>query len=210
MRQSIEKVNRFLDTPLDLGPRVLLLVALLLALPAYVAPLYDMTMFAPQYPDGLRLHIYSYKLVGGNAGQDLREINVLNHYIGMRDIAEEDFTEFKWMPFAIGGLFLLFLRSAVFGKVYNLVDVTALFGYFGLFALWSFVYKLYRYGHNLAHDAAVKVPPFTPPIFGHSKMANFDVYSYPAVASYAMMVAGVALAGALFFGVRDALKAAAA
>ena len=49
-------------------------------------------MFAPQYPEGLRLHIYAWKLDGGNHGQDIREINVLNHYIGMRDLQSSDFT----------------------------------------------------------------------------------------------------------------------
>lgn len=200
-------LGALLDRQLKAPARMLLAVAALCLVPMYVAPLWNMTMYAPQYPDGLRLDIYSHKLEGGNRGQDIKEINLLNHYIGMRDLVAEDFTEFKWMPFAIGGLILLFLRAMVFGKIYNLVDVTALFAYFGLFSLWSFVYKLYRYGHDLAHNAAVKVPPFTPPIFGHTKMANFDVYSYPALATYAMMVAGAALASALFFGVRDGLKA---
>ena len=36
--------------------------------------------------------------------QDLREINVLNHYIGMKDLVNESFTEFQWMPFVIGAL----------------------------------------------------------------------------------------------------------
>ena len=48
----------------------------------------------------------------------------------------------------------------------DLVDATVLFVYFGGFAAWSFGYKLYRYGHDLAPTAAVKVPPFTPPMFG--------------------------------------------
>ncbi len=68
------------------GRALLLILAFLLLVPSYLVPLYDMTMFAPQYPEGLRLHIYSYKLDGGNRGQDVKEINVLNHYIGMRDL----------------------------------------------------------------------------------------------------------------------------
>src|SRR5262249_48858663 len=124
-------------------------------------------------------------------------------YIGMRDLSAEDFTEFKWMPFAIGGLILLFLRAIFFGRLANLVDVIALTGYFGLFSLWSFVYKLYRYGHDLSTNAAVKVPPFTPPISGHNKMANFDVYSYPAAATYAMAAAAIALTAAFVLVYRD-------
>jgi hypothetical protein len=61
-----------------------------------------------------------------------------------------------------------------------------LFVYFGAFSLWSFGYKLYRYGHDLAPTAAVQVPPFMPPMFGGQQIANFEVYSYPRAASYAM------------------------
>jgi len=197
VRQSIEKVNRLLDAPIDLGPRILLVLAFALLLPTYLAPLYNLTMFAPQYQDGLRLHIYSYRLVGGNGGQDVKEINLLNHYIGMKDLATEDFTEFKWLPFVIGIFGLLFLRAAVMGKMTHLVDVLVLYVYFGAFALWSFAYKMYSYGHNLAPTAAVRVPPFTPPLFGFKKLANFEVYSYPAIGSYAL--AGVALCLVLAF-----------
>ena len=189
MRAFIEKSNRFLDQTLGLSPRVLLLGAVLLLLPVYVFPLWDMTMFAPQYPDGLRIHIYSYKLDGGNNGQDIKEVNVLNHYIGMRDLVTEDFTEFKWMPFVVGVLGLLFLRTAVLGKMSHLVDVLVLYLYFGAFALWSFAYKMWSYGHNLAPTASVKIPPFMPPLFGFKQLANFGVYSYPAAGSYALFAA---------------------
>jgi hypothetical protein len=179
------------------GPsRALLLIAALALVPTYLAPLWNLTMFAPQYQEGLRLDIYSYKLEGGNRGQDIKEINVLNHYIGMRDLVAEDFTEFKWMPFVIGALALVMVRAAVFGKMANLVDVLAMFGYFGAFSLWSFAYKLYRYGHDLAPTAAVKVPAFMPPVFGRAQLANFEVYSYPAIATYAILASSVALLAA--------------
>ncbi|HET9751873.1 MAG TPA: hypothetical protein VFP52_02880, partial [Myxococcales bacterium] len=67
---------------------------------------------------------------------------------------------------------------------------------FGAFSLWSFAYKLYRYGHDLAPTAAVKVPPFMPPVFGRAQLANFEVYSYPALASYAILVSALALLAA--------------
>jgi hypothetical protein len=197
MRAFLERSNRFLDAPLDLGPRALLVVSAVVLASTLAMPLWNLTMFAPQYQDGLRLDIYSQRLAGGNGGQDLREINLLNHYIGMHDLANEDFTEFKWMPFAIGVLALLFLRAAVHGRVASLVDGLVLFVYFGLFSLWSFAYKLYMYGHQLAPTAAVKVPPFTPPMFGYRKLANFEVYSYPAAGSYLMAATAVLLIAAL-------------
>jgi copper chaperone NosL len=194
MPTFFERTNRALDQPLEAGPRVLLVGAAVLLICTYFFPLWNLTMFAPQYPDGLRLDIYSHTLQGGRQGQDIKEINVLNHYIGMHDIAVEDFTEFKWLPFGLGILALIFVRAAVHGKVSSLLDAAVLFGYFALFSLWSFAYKLYRYGHDLAPTASVKVPGFTPPVFGFRQIANFEVYSYPQAATYLMVAAALLLA----------------
>jgi hypothetical protein len=203
MKAFFERTTNFLDRTVPMGPRGLLVLAALLLLPTYFMPLWKLTMFAPQYPDGLELQIYSYRLEAGNQGQDLKEINLLNHYIGMQDLIAEDFTEFQWMPFVIGALGLLFLRAAVHGKMASLLDVFVLFIYFGLFSIWSFAYKLYRYGHDLAPTAAVKVDPFMPPLFGHKTLANFEVYSYPAAGSYALAVAAAVLGVALIWAWRE-------
>jgi copper chaperone NosL len=188
---------RFLDRSIDGPARLMILAATLLLAATYVLPLWNLTMFAPQYPDGLRLDIYSYTLAGGNGGQDVKEINVLNHYIGMRDLANESFAEFQWMPFVIGAIGLLLLRAIVHGTAAALLDATVVFLYFGAFAAWSFGYKLYGYGHELAADAAIKVDPFMPPVFGYRQIANFEVYSYPRPGAYLMIAAIGLLVGAL-------------
>jgi hypothetical protein len=197
MHRVFDRLNRFFARPLDLGPRLLTIAAALLLVAVYLLPLWNLTMFAPQYPEGLRLDVYSYRLEGGNKGQDIREINVLNHYIGMRDLVEEDFTEFKWLPFVVGVLGLLYLRAAVLGTAGHLVDVAVLNVYFSAFALWSFGYRMWVYGHTLAPTAAVKVDPFMPPMFGYKQLANFEVYSYPQAASYAMGLSTLLLLTAL-------------
>jgi hypothetical protein len=206
MHGFFERFNRYLAHTLDLAPRVLLAAAAVLLVAIYVFPLWNLTMFAPQYPDGLRMDIYSYKLEGGNNGQDVKEINVLNHYIGMRDLAAEDFTEFKWLPFVVGAIGLLYLRAAVLGTLGGLLDVLVLDIYFSAFALWSFAFKLYQYGHNLSPQAAVRVDPFMPPLFGYKQLANFEVYSYPALASYAMAVSTFLVIVALVIGWRGARR----
>jgi copper chaperone NosL len=203
MQAILERADKFLEKELDLKERALVIAAALLLAAVYLFPLWNLTMFAPQYPDGLRMHIYSYKLEGGNGGQDVKEINLLNHYIGMKDLVAEDFTEFKWMPFVVGAIGLLFLRTAVHGRMASLIDIIALYGYFAAFSLWSFGYKLYSYGHNLAPTAAVKVPPFMPPMFGYKKLANFEVYSYPAAASYALGVVILLLLVTFWFAWHD-------
>ena len=206
MHAFFDRFTRQLQSPLDLAPRLLLVAATLLLVAIYAWPLWNMTMFAPQYPDGLTLDIYSYKLQGGNGNQDIKEINVLNHYIGMRDLAAEDFTEFKWLPFAVGIIGLLYLRAAVLGTVGHLFDVFVLNAYFSLFSLWSFGYKLYSYGHTLDPTPAVKVDPFMPPMFGYKQLANFEVYSYPAPASYALALSTVLVAVALALAWRAAAR----
>jgi hypothetical protein len=154
-------------------------------------------MLAQQFPEGIRMSIFAHKLVGGNGGADLQGINILNHYIGMREIRAQDFPEMKFIPFALGLFFLLGLRTAVFARVHQLVDLLVLFIYFGLFSLAAFYYRMYTFGHQLSPEAAFKVPPFTPPVFGHQHIANFDVYSYPGLGTYLLgayaLVLGVLL-----------------
>jgi copper chaperone NosL len=199
MRAWLERENRILDAGVDLGPRLLLFLAAAALLAVYLFPLWNMTMFAPQYPQGLRLHIYSYKLDGGNGGQDVKEINVLNHYIGMAALSTESFDEFKWMPFVVGARALLLLRAVVHGRVAGVLDVAVMFVYFAAFSLWSFGYKLWVYGHHLDPGAPVRVAGFMPPLFGYRKIANFEVYSYPGPAGYAMAAVFVLLFAALVF-----------
>ena len=209
MSTFLHRSKQFLDMELGFGPRALLVVAAATLAATLIFPLWNMSMFAPQYPDGLRLDIYTQELRGGNKGQDLKEINLLNHYIGMRDLANDDFTEFKWMPFVIGAIALLFLRAAGHGTMAALVDAAVVFCYFGAFSLWSFGFKLYQYGHTLLPTAAVKVPPFTPPMFGYKQMANFEVYSYPAPGTYLMAVTAVAILAAVVLAWRGGRAAGA-
>jgi hypothetical protein len=188
MGEYLHRTTRFFETPIDLRGRGLVLIGALLLVPSFLFPLWNMTMYSNQFPEGLELKIYSSHLQGGKTPNrdDLKEINSLNHYIGMRELKEDDFTEFKWIPFVIGGAMLLALRGMVLGKMSKLVDVFVMFTYFGLFSMWSFYDKLYIYGHELDPTAAIKVPPFTPPLFGHKTMANFEVYSYPGIGSFFM------------------------
>ena len=195
MSTFLEKETTFFDLPLTLRSRVLILVAVLILVPTFFLPLWNMSFYSNQYTDGLVLHIYSYQLEGGKTPNrdDLREINSLNHYIGMRPLLESDFSEFNWVPLVIGLLMILALRAMVLGHMSNLVDVFVLFTYFGLFSLWSFYHRLYMYGHNLDPTASIKVQPFTPPIFGSKQIANFMVNSFPGPASYALIAFAVLL-----------------
>ncbi len=198
---ALERASRFFDTPLLGRPRLLALLAALALIGAFVFPLWELTMYSNQFPDGLDLYIYSYKLDGGHppGRDDLKEINTLNHYIGMRPLLESDFAEFGWMPLVLGAFVILTLRTVVIGKMANLVDNFVMFLYFGLFSLWSFYHRLFTYGHNLDYtEAPVRVPPFMPPMFGSKQLANFTVYSYPGAAAWFLVAFAVLLAAAIW------------
>ena len=172
MRTFSDKVATLLRQPIGGWHRLLLVTLTGVMLALYFIPLWNLTMFAPQYPDGLRLDIFDHGFVGGSAGQDVKEINLLNHYIGMRALETSSFAEFAWMPFALGGVGLLFLRAAVLGTLKEVVDAFAVFIYISAFSLWSFAQRLYSYGHELASDAPVKVAPFMPPLFGAGRRGH--------------------------------------
>jgi copper chaperone NosL len=209
MRTWLDKANAFFELTLTLRSRLLILVAVIALAPAFMFSLWNMTFTSNQYLDGLTLNIYSYRLEGGKtpARDDLREINALNHYIGMRPLLESDFSEFVWIPFVIGALAVLALRAMVIGKMSNLVDVFVIFSYFGLFSFWSFYNKLYAYGHNLDPTAAIKVPPFTPPLIGRQVVGNFTVTSYPGAASYALVAFALLLLAAIILSRRASQEA---
>jgi copper chaperone NosL len=199
------KETRFFDRPLGLGSRITILIATVLLLPAFFFPLYTMTLYSNQFPDGLNLYIYAGTLRGGQtaARDDLKEINSLNHYIGMHPLQEADFTEFQWIPLMLGFFIILSLRCVVIGKMSSLVDTLVLFGWFGLFALWHFYNRLSTYGQNLDPTAPVKVKPFTPPMFGSQQMANFTVFNYPALGTYVMAGFVILLALAIWLSARQ-------
>lgn len=208
MQKLIDKANAFFDLQLSLKSRLLILIAVAALLPAYFFPLWNMSFYSNQYTDGLVLHIYAYQLEGGKTPNrdDLREINSLNHYIGMRPLLESDFSEFTWLPLVIGVLMILALRAMVIGKMSNLVDVLVVFIYFGLFSMWSFYHRLYMYGHNLDPTAAIKVQPFTPPFFGTKQIANFTVNSFPDIGSFAMFAFPILLILAILLSARQSRK----
>ena len=180
---------RFLHKPLNFVSRLFLLAAAVAIAASFFFPLWKMHLVAPQYSDGLDLYIYSYKIVGGGLnGQHLVEINNLNHYIGMKPIQQADFLEMRWMPFVFGLIILLILRAIVFGEMSNVVDLFALYTYFGVFSIGSFWYRLYEYGHNLDPTAPMRIQPFTPLLVGVKQIANFRESSFPQAGAYLLLL----------------------
>lgn len=204
MGQLLKREYAFLHKPLNLASRLLLLAAAIAVAASVFFPLWKLHLLAPQYQEGLTLNLYSWKIQGGGLnGNDLNEINSLNHYIGMKPIQQADFTEMQIMPFMFGVFILLALRAMVFGEMKAVVDLFAISAYFGLFAIGSFYYRLYTYGHQLDPKAAMAIQPFTPLIFGTQKIANFTQSSYPQLGTYLLWVFMALLILAIWFSRKE-------
>jgi copper chaperone NosL len=192
--RTLRRTEDFLSKRLNVWSRLCILAAVLCLAASFFFPLWHINLVAPQYRDGLDMWIYAYQLVGGNEGQDLFEINLLNHYIGMQEIHEADFFEMRIIPFALGFFILVGLRAIVFGRMNNLIDQLVLFAYFSLFSLATFVYRLYSYGHELDPRAPIDVEPFWPTLIGTKQIANMTQTSLPGLASYLIAASVVLLA----------------
>jgi copper chaperone NosL len=202
MHEWLTALNRALSRPLHGGARVLVLALLVPLGVAAVAPLWTLKMAAPQYPAGLELRIYPYTVEG-----DIQEVNTLNHYIGMSPIDRASLSDLDWLPFAIGAAGLLILRVAALGDLRALVDLVALFTYFGAFSMARFAYTLYVFGHNLSPDAPFSVEPFTPVVLGTGQVANFTITSLPATGAWALSGVGVVLLAVLAVSVAAGVRA---
>jgi hypothetical protein len=184
MRLYLDQFYAFLARPLKPSSRVLLAVSAVALALSFTQPLWRISMKAPQYPGGLYMDIYAYTIEGGNDGQHLQEINVLNHYIGMRPLDREAMSDLDWLPFALGALLIFALRVAAIGNVSSLVDLVVMTTYVSGFAFARFIYMLYTFGHHLKPDAPVKVPGFMPAVLGSKQIANFTTHSWPQAGSY--------------------------
>ena len=165
--------------------RLLMIIASLLLLLLFLLPLWKITLGAPQYPDGLRMYLNIDGISDRGTG-DIGNINIMNHYVGMKDINEEDFKEFTYIPYIMISLVLLGLISA-FVKTRKLILIwLILFVILGILGLYDFYRWEYEYGHNLNPMAAIKVPGayYQPPMFGSKTILNFDASAYPQLGAY--------------------------
>lgn len=157
---------------LDRKGRLLVAAAALAVALSLLGPLWSLRLVAPQYREGLPLHVYAWG-VGGR----LDTINVLNHYIGMKPIRPEDFREFRYLPWLFGAAFVSMAAAALTGWrwIAGLLAVLSPGLLVFVFDLWRW---LYRYGHQLDPAAPIRVEPFTPPLMGSYRLANFTTFSY--------------------------------
>ncbi len=173
--------------------RILMLMGALLPLFLFVFPLWNITLEAPQYPIPLGMDIYINDFADMHP-HDIKNINLMNHYVGMKYIPES-IPEFKIFPIVI-------IVMAFFGLIigfkanykwflgwFIVMSVLALAGIYD-FYLWE-----HDYGHDLDPKAIMKftnpdgsVMGFQPPLFGTKDILNFRAHSFPQLGAYFLAV----------------------
>lgn len=167
----------YLDGSFRMSERRWILVAALVLLPVFflpVLPVWTMRLWAPQYPEGLKLTIYANTIQG-----DLQKINTLNHYVGMHPITPNDFKEFSYLPQLLTGFGVVALLAALINRRWLAIVGWIAFTAFTAYMFRDYAQWLWHYGHDLDPRAALKLQTFTPPLIGYKRMANFRVWSLP-------------------------------
>ena len=157
-------------------------------------PLWTMTMRAPQYPKGLRLTAYGTGMVG-----DLRELNILNHYIGMPPI-EVPQLETAIFPIGVAALVALCLLSPVHRWLRTAAIAATLATPVAI--LLDLQWRLYTFGHSMDPHAPIRLKPFTPLVLGTSQMGNFVSTGQISAGVFVL----IAAAAVLILGARAARR----
>jgi len=157
----------------------MVLAALLLVF-VFFFPIWSITLHAPQYPGGVTMYIWINKITGDTPGT-LQNINILNHYVGMKMIEPDSIPELKYFQFIIGGMGLIALVLAWVNRKSLYLAWAVFFVILGALGIYDFYLWEYDYGHNLSPTAPIKVPgmAYQPPLFGKKTLLNFVAYSYP-------------------------------
>jgi len=180
-----------------------MLLAALLPLALFIMPLWTIELGAPQYPEPLGMEIWITKIAGIKAG-DLQNINLMNHYVGMKEIPEH-MAEFDLFPYVVIGLSLIGILFAFLGK--RILYLTWFWTYIfvGMAGMYDFYRWEYDYGHSLNPKAAIKfmdetgkLLTYQPPLFGTEHILNFQATSLPAMGAY-FLAAGILLSGFAYY-----------
>ncbi|MCL6523393.1 MAG: hypothetical protein K6T34_01920 [Thermoflavifilum sp.] len=163
----------------------LMLGAVLSSVLIYFFPLWQITLYAPQYPQGIRMYIWINKITGDDP-YTLQNINILNHYVGMKDIDPHAVPELSYFPFVLAGIIFLGLIAWIIKNRWFYLTWAILYAILGAIAIYDFYQWEYDYGHHLSPTAPIKVPgmAYQPPLIGMKHLLNFTAISLPHWATF--------------------------
>lgn len=183
--------------------KLMMIIGVLLLLPLFVLPLWNITLEAPQYPIPLGMDIHINKFADTHEF-DIKNINLMNHYVGMQYIPET-IPEFLIFQIVIVAMIVFGLIVGFKGNYKWYLAWFVVMSLLGVAGMYDFYLWEYDYGHDLNPKAAMKFVdmddnPITyqPPLFGTSHILNFTASSYPETGAYLMFLGMLMTLGAFF------------
>jgi copper chaperone NosL len=175
--------------------RILVALAALVLLPVFVVPVWTIQLVAPQYSDGLGMYI-GVSQVWGHDTHDIQNINILNHYIGMKEIRPDSIPELDLFPPILAAIIATGLIAALIGRRWVMASWLVVFIGLGIAGMVDFYLWMLDYGHNLSPDAPIKIPgmTYTPPLIGTKQLLNMTASSWPHIGT-GLIGLSIALAG---------------
>ena len=168
---------------------IIMLIAAILPLALFIFPLWKITLEAPQYPTPLGMYIHINDFSDANP-HDIKNINLMNHYVGMKYIPES-IPEFKIFPLGIIITSIIGLIIGLKGNFKWFLAWFILMAVLSAAGLYDFYLWEYDYGYDLDPKAIMKftnpdgsVMGFQPPLFGSKDILNFRAHSYPQLGAY--------------------------
>ncbi|MBL8761898.1 MAG: cytochrome C [Phycisphaerae bacterium] len=175
-----------------LTPTVTFMVARILLLVSIFFPYWHMELEAPQYPNGLFLTAYV-----NNLTEDVKEIDGLNHYIGMRPLGEAAAFERSASVYLMIAMVLMVEVAAFVHSKWAVLLAIPVIG-FPVGFIVDLYYWMRNFGLNLDPHAPLSnsVKPFVPTVLGEGGIGQFKTYAelgtgyWLAVASGALILVG--------------------
>ena len=189
---------------------IIMIIAAMLPLALFIFPLWKITLEAPQYPTPLGMYIHINDFADVNP-HDIKNINIMNHYVGMKYIPEA-IPEFKIFPIGIIITSVLGLIIGIFGNYKWFLGWLILMCVLSAAGLYDFYIWEHDYGHNLDPKAIMKftnpdgtIMGFQPPLFGSKDILNFTAHSYPQLGAFFLGI-GMALSFVAYWVGKKAKK----
>lgn len=192
--------NKFIRRLVKWLPSGLMLIAGFLLIASIAFPYWGLVLEAPQYPGGLEMRVFVNHMTGDEdpALDEVREIDGLNHYIGMKSLYDAAAFE---RSIAIPGVILMVILLAIVAFLRRrwvwilALPVIA----FPFIFLGDLFYWMNNYGQNLDPYAPLSsaIHPFTPPILGEGVIGQFKTVAYVDTGWFMAVGAGVLVLVAL-------------
>jgi hypothetical protein len=174
-------------------PTILMVTAAVLLLISIFLPYWKLTLFAPQYPGGLKAELYVNRVAG-----DIQELDILNHYIGMKSMKEAAPLERSLSIFLVAGVILLVVAAIyIHSPIALFLTIPAIL--YPAFFLGDIYFWLRNFGMNLDQNAPINIKPFVPPILGDSTIAQFKTTATWEIGLFLSIAASIIIIAGLYF-----------